>query len=169
MSCSQMELKQLVETQEELNKKLTTEMDSLIREINNVNQMDDSPNKKKKINKVSKEYNRLIAEIKILKDNITEFQYCETNYPHLKSFTGLKQSNIKKHVDFKNYCSEDGDGCDTDFCKSYSKSKCPYDFKQYFDKYGFYLGIGIGVFVLLIVLIQMMKGGGMGGYYPPRY
>ena len=165
MSCSQNELQQLVETQEELNETLTTDIESLISDINKANQMDDSSSKAKKINKISKEYNRILGEIRVLQGNITDIQICETSFPDLKSFTGLKQSKIKKHVSLKRYCSEGGDGCDTEFCKAYSKSKCPFDYKKYLV----YLGVGVGVFVLLFVFIQMMKGGGRRGYYPPPY
>ena len=168
MSCSQNELQQLVETQEELNETLTENIESLISDINNANQMDDSPSKAKKINQISKEYNRILGDLSVLQDNITDIQLCETSFPELKSFTGLKQSKIKKHISLKSYCSEDGisrNGCDTEFCKSYSKSKCPFDYKKYLV----YLGVGVGVFVLLFVFIQMMKGGGRRGYYPPPY
>lgn len=165
MSCSQNELQQLVDTQKELNETITKDIESLISDINRANQMDDSPSKAKKINQISKEYNRILGDLSVLQGNITEIQLCETSFPELKSFTGLKQSKINKHVDLKRYCSEGGDGCETEFCKAYSKSKCPFDYKKYLV----YLGVGVGVFVLLFVFIQMMKGGGMRGYYPPRY
>jgi hypothetical protein len=153
MDCSQRGLKRLIYTQEELNEELLLKIEELNNKIKNYSSMDSSPEKRKLLKKVIKEYYSIVKLTKTLQGNLKLVQSCEKNFTGLTKFSELKKTKIQSGINLKEHCSIDGDGCETEFCKNFPMSKCPIDYKMLI----IYIGTVIFFVMFVFLTIRLFK------------
>ena len=153
MICSEENINELISTQKELNETLIEKIKTTIDKINRINEMEHSTIKEKLMNEVSVDYKRLLNDIDYFKENIRYIQDCEVKYDGLTNYGEIKDSQIKKYINFQEHCSEKGGGCQTDFCKIYRKSSCPLNISYYIISFG----IGLSVLIFMFILYKRIK------------